>query len=356
MDRAQKQTIKKRAMDYDGIFKEYLQRLSDKAIIAFINSVFKKSYPPDSEVTRLNKEDNLENGKRLADTYIRINDDVFHIELQTKTDKSIALRMFEYGFAAAVQHGKEDLGNNLRLRFPEPTVIYLRSTKNVPDEITVELELPKNNIVNFEIPVKKMKDFDISALVEKEMYPIIPFNAMKYESKFNEEAFLSDLDYISKALIQHVEQGKLLAQEAKDIIKKSFDIAQNVVSELKIQNYEEVIEKMESIDRVEVTDILGMCAEYEKKGEIRGIRKGRAEGKAEGKAEGTVEGKAVVVINMTAKNKNIVDIMEVTELTRERVLSIQERNADLISKRKTQFESRSNRTSAIEKKNPPLVK
>ena len=84
---------------YDRMFKR-IERLSNKAVITFINGVFNKNYPADSTITYNNTEFiNHELKKVVADKILTVNGtDSFHMEATMYDDDEIVVRFLEYGF------------------------------------------------------------------------------------------------------------------------------------------------------------------------------------------------------------------------------------------------------------------
>ena len=57
---------------------------------------------------------------------------MYHIECQSSDDTMMAIRMFEYDLAIALEEQTESR-KEVYVEFPKSCVIYLRSTKNTPD-------------------------------------------------------------------------------------------------------------------------------------------------------------------------------------------------------------------------------
>lgn len=267
---------------YDNIFKGYIQDLSDKVIISFINSMFGKNFPINSKVTRLNKENIREsrgkskNGKKpiFADLYIGIENELFHMEMQTEQDNTMALRMFEYGFYGAYQHGRTETEDGMKLKFPAPVVVYLKSNPNTPNTLKIELELPGGETANFKIPTICMKDLSVKEICEKNLYPIAAFYSFKHFNSKKSEPLKEDIKEMCSALKEAEKKGLLKPSEAGDLIDKTIDIAKRIVKQSKMPDEKEVLKFMDNMETVRVRDTLGVY----KEGEKQGIEKGRTEG------------------------------------------------------------------------------
>jgi hypothetical protein len=93
--------------------------------------------------------------------YIRVVDKEniyeYEIEFQTIYEDSMAIRMFRYGFERAVKIAdyssiKE---GRLKIKLPEPYLIVLEEDKNVQENIFLEIEIPKQDIIKYSCKVLK---------------------------------------------------------------------------------------------------------------------------------------------------------------------------------------------------------
>ena len=95
-----------------------LFNVSKKVLVEMMNSLFHEDYDID------NTEVTFENNEFITDEYDIIRGDLFfkisdnnkpyhyHIELQTKNDKTMIIRMFEYGFNKAKELSKFECNGN----------------------------------------------------------------------------------------------------------------------------------------------------------------------------------------------------------------------------------------------------
>ena len=179
---------------FDRIFKRIIT-LSSPTVINFINGIFEEDYPLDSELTynwTESVDDKLK--KTIADTIITINrTDSFHIEAQMyKDDNSIMLRMFDYGY----NHSKkrpEDIYDDdgircgVRLIFPKQIVIYLDSSKHIPDSYIITLVVEGGKEFSYSVPTIKFQDADMSEVIRKHMIILLPFKLLKIRERFKKE-------------------------------------------------------------------------------------------------------------------------------------------------------------------------
>ena len=216
---------------FDRIFKRIIT-LSSPTVINFINGIFEEDYPLDSELTynwTESVDDKLK--KTIADTIITINrTDSFHIEAQMyKDDNSIMLRMFDYGY----NHSKkrpEDIYDDDgircggRLIFPKQVVIYLDSSKHIPDSYIITLVVEGGKEFSYSVPTIKFQDADMSEVIRKHMIILLPFKLLKIRERFKKE-------YESYTENGDNERLKNIVQELRDIYER--DIIKTIEASFK---------------------------------------------------------------------------------------------------------------------------
>ena len=143
-----------------------------------------------SEIVYINRQDG-EQDKRIVDSAIAvISHDgtrrVFHLECQSSDDNSMMIRMIEYDTQIAIRHNRELSDGNIRIRMPESGILYLRSTDKTPDIMGITIEVPGNRSVSYEMPVVKLKSYDVDSIFEKELYLLIPFYLFNLEGLFDQ--------------------------------------------------------------------------------------------------------------------------------------------------------------------------
>ena len=216
---------------FDRIFKRIIT-LSSSTVISFINGIFEEDYPLDSELTynwTESVDDKLR--KTIADTIITINkSDSFHIEAQMyKDDNSIMLRMFDYGY----NHSKkrpEDIYDDdgvrcgVRLKFPKQVVIYLDSSKHIPDSYIITLVVEGGKEFSYSVPTIKFQDAEMSEVIRKHMIILLPFKLLKIRERFKKE-------YESYTENGDNERLKNIVQELRDIYER--DIIKTIEASFK---------------------------------------------------------------------------------------------------------------------------
>jgi hypothetical protein len=172
---------------FDELFKA-LMRLSDIAVINFINALFDTTHPLDSKVTRQNTEfPKRGGGKLFSDMVITITSPdgrdarSYLIECQIDDDDTMAFRVFEYAFA----FGKQDLQEKdgvLTLRFPQVRVIYLEPTPQTPDVQTLRLEFPDGSW-DYQVKTVKVLGLSIRELMDRKLGLLLPFYVLKIRKR-----------------------------------------------------------------------------------------------------------------------------------------------------------------------------
>jgi hypothetical protein len=250
--------------DYDGIAKYYLDRLSDTEIIKVVKTAFKKDYPPDDRVTRLNVEmhgsgDIKNSDKNVSDYFIMVQDDMYHFEFQTTPDGEIAFRIFNYGVKGASVHNRKDGKDSVLIKLPNPMVFYLKDTKNTPKELEIGLSLPniskidrETNTVYYKVPVIRRRDIT-EAKKLKEMYLpfVLPLYTIKYIGNVTEKTvgqFLRDHKDAIDTAIEMYKSKMITLDMAKNIINNLLRVAEETVEKSDLTDKEGVLKMINAED------------------------------------------------------------------------------------------------------------
>lgn len=173
---------------YDDASRTLLKRCPN-LILPIINEIFNTNYAPTEKVTLLDNEFflNRQNGnqvERITDSNFLVKSIPYHLEFQSSTDGTILIRIFEYDSQIALQNSTLE-GNGLKVKFPNTALIYLRHTKNTPDEMNILIEVPGNSC-GYAVPVIKVQAYSIEEVFEKHLLFLIPFHIFVYEKDFKE--------------------------------------------------------------------------------------------------------------------------------------------------------------------------
>ncbi|MBQ7920301.1 MAG: hypothetical protein IJ324_10230, partial [Lachnospiraceae bacterium] len=185
---------------YDKIFKRILT-LSTKAVVNLINGLFGTNYPENSKLTYNWTEfenDNLD--KFLADTMITVNENnCYHMEAQMENDTDIVFRVFDYCF----QHAKRERvseGGTYILNFPEPKVIYLYSSTEIPEKYTLQLQFGKQGCFNYEVSTFNFLTTSLEDLNQKRLIILIPFQLLKLRKLLSKTRTPETIERLQKLL------------------------------------------------------------------------------------------------------------------------------------------------------------
>ncbi|MBQ9588579.1 MAG: hypothetical protein IJR29_00185 [Butyrivibrio sp.] len=278
---------------YDDAFRT-MEGKCDDILIPFVGHMFGIQYGSGAKVKRLRNEHVIEHEdkadeKRITDSSFEISYNnitkKFHLECESKEyDGTILVRMFEYDSQIARENGEPGL-YKIRFKFPNSGILLLRTSSKAPSVAKIELEMPDQNKISYDVPIMKMSDYDVETIFENRLYMLIPFYIFNYENQLQEmngnKAMLDELilgyRYIFERLEKEQKMGNLSELSLSAIIKLTYRVAYKLT-----RKQEKVQEKVGEVMGGKVLDLP----------EFRIYDQGKAEGKAEGIAEGKAEGLA----------------------------------------------------------------
>lgn len=164
---------------FDDVFRTMVEKMPYLAV-PLINEVFHTSYPENVEITQLRNEHQQENGEIITDCCLKIGRKLYHIECQSTDDITMAIRMIEYDFSIAIENAQKR-GRRYRMEFPKSCVIYLRSNRNTPDSLEIEIVFPDGKIHLYQVPTVKVDNYTKDSIFEKNLLMLLPFYVMRYE-------------------------------------------------------------------------------------------------------------------------------------------------------------------------------
>jgi hypothetical protein len=168
-------------------------------------------------------------------------------------DDSIILRMFEYDAQIALNNARNDWEcGNLYVKFPYSGILYLRSSKKTPSDITTTIEVPGGNTVSYKTTILKLSEYSLDDISKKKLYLLISFLPFNLESDFakiekgDEEAALrvrnvfSDIESVA---LKGLENGELNGSDY-GAISNMFRKVLEHLTEGCVKFQEEVLDKM----------------------------------------------------------------------------------------------------------------
>ena len=222
--------MQKKTPDYDNVFKT-MKSKHKRLFISVINDIFDKEYPLDAKVEVLPSEGYLtesetadgskEIEEQISDFLIKIGSEVYLLECRSYDDGSMAIRIAEYAFIVARQFATWDIGH-ATIPMPRFSVIYVKRTERTPKNTTITFKFSDGQEVNYESENVIIEKFTKEYIVEKRLFPYIPFYIARYEreiaSEGNIENAVSDLEYFRDEMIRLYKAGELSDEELLDLM------------------------------------------------------------------------------------------------------------------------------------------
>lgn len=221
--------MQKKTPDYDNVFKT-MKSKHKRLFISVINDVFGKEYPLDTKVEVLPSEGYLtesetadgskEIEEQISDFLIKIGSEVYLLECQSYDDGSMAIRIAEYVFIVARQFATWDIGH-ATIPMPRFSVIYVKRTERTSKTTKITFTFPDGQEVNYESPNVILEEFTKEYIVEKKLFPYIPFYIARYEKDMISEGSIEnavrDLEYFRNELVRLYEAEELTDHELIDL-------------------------------------------------------------------------------------------------------------------------------------------
>ena len=191
---------------YDITFKRMF-RLSGRMLIKFVNKVFEKNFPLDSEVRFLdpNSEDE-ENAILEKDIYFEICGERFQIEAQSYWD-DMMFRLFEYAVSNPGDGYEKTDDCHAEYRMPKQAVVFLKGKNRKHDKPYITLILPDAQEEEYSVNAVRALSYTPQELVENDLEILLPFQIIRMYNRVNgyksytekkKEKFLSDFKKMCK--------------------------------------------------------------------------------------------------------------------------------------------------------------
>jgi hypothetical protein len=130
---------KQRVLHADEALK-MLFKSDAKALVLFVNSVFKNNYHIDAKVVMEAADfvDSETYDVIIGDMFFTVDGDKYHFEFQTLYDDTMTIRMFEYGTKKSLSDAKaasstRKIGEPIIFTLPCPLVIFLEEHKKIKE-------------------------------------------------------------------------------------------------------------------------------------------------------------------------------------------------------------------------------
>ena len=169
---------------YDITFKKMF-RLSGRMLIRFVNKVFEKNFPLDSEVKFLdpNSEDE-ENEILEKDIYFEICGERFQIEAQSYWD-DMMFRLFEYAVSDHRKSYTKTDAYHAVYRMPKQAVVFLKGKSKRRNKLFIKLILPDDQEVEYSVNSVRALSYTPQELAENDLEILLPFQIIRMYNRVN---------------------------------------------------------------------------------------------------------------------------------------------------------------------------
>lgn len=304
--------MQKKTPDYDNVFKT-MKMKHKRLFVPVINDIFHRNYLPDIKMEILPSEGYLTKSETLdgseeieeqvSDFLIKIGDEVYLLECQSYDDGSMAIRIAEYAFIVGRQYAVWDIGRAV-IPMPGFSVIYIKRTDRTPEKTVITFVFPDGQQVDYGSDNVILAQFTREKIVEKRLFPYIPFYIVRYEkeivSEGNIDQAIEDLTYFRDELLRLHEREELSDAELVDLMGFVNTIITHIANGNKSE--ERLVKVMGG--RVIETESERLMRQGMQQGMRQGVRQGMRQGQAKMIIEiGQEEGMDVTTIMRRLQEK-----------------------------------------------------
>lgn len=298
---------------FDDVYRTIAQKLSC-LIIPVVNETFGTHYNLHADLAQLRNEHLELAGKIITDSIFRIGKALYHLECQSTSDGTMAIRMFEYDFAIALEDARKGK-SPYHVKFPLSAVIYLRQGAKPKNALSLDVEFPDKQTVTYRVPIIHVQEYSLAEIFEKELWLFLPFYIMRYEKQFTamekdqkkRQTMLAEIREMTANL-----DGYATTTASATIYTDLMELTKRIADYL----LKEHPTTKKEVNHIMGGKILELHSEkIFKKGRRSGLLDGRAEGRAEGRAAGLAagEGRLSRLISILLDNGKTDEIRAATE-------------------------------------------
>lgn len=133
----------------------------------------------------------------------------------------MAIRIAEYAFIDAGQFARWDI-SHATIPMPRFSIIYVKRMDKTPRTTTITFTFPDGQTVDYKSDDVILENFTKEKIVEKRLFPYIPFYIVRYEKELategnNIEKAMEDLTYFRDELIHLNQEQELSDGELIDL-------------------------------------------------------------------------------------------------------------------------------------------
>ena len=210
---------------FDDVFRTLLEKCK-KLIIPVINEIFHTDYSLKEDIEVLANEQFFIDGeggdvKRVTDSYLKIRDNLYHIECQSTDDSYMIIRMFEYDVHIALDNVFFDENNVYTIELPQSAVIVLRDNINFGNSLRANLKVPKFSSsdtyyenIQYSVPVCNVAQYSKDEICEKNLLFLTPYYIIRFEKR------LAEINEDANQLNELKAEYQMLYDEIAELAKK----------------------------------------------------------------------------------------------------------------------------------------
>lgn len=270
---------------YDKIFKKVIT-LSNGSVINLINSLFDEDYSSSCTVS-YNWTESVDGKlqRRLSDAIVTVTEPKektegetvdgkisanihrYHMEAEIDRDDEIIFRVFDYGYRNALNnaHSSND-GAEYVLNFPEPKIIYIYSSRQVPDEYELTLDFGTQGTFKYRVQAVKLHTMSIQELNDRKMIILIPFKLLELREGIKKDRSRTNIDALQSLIFdgiigsirKNVELGNITRADGRMLINMT-----KYLYDYLYAHYSELREVTELTDESILLEVEKVEKEYE---------------------------------------------------------------------------------------------
>lgn len=169
-------------------------------------------------------------------------------------DDDMIIRMVEYDFHVALQHGKnQDANKNFTLKFPNSVIMYPGTNDSVSDSLSCTIIFPDGFKHTYSVPVIKIQTYSMEEIRKKHLTLFIPFLLLRFRERLDSKKSPiqpNELTEFTNELIVSLEEevqiGNITTTEFRDYVGLINHAAERIFHE-KTEYQEEVLNVTKSI-------------------------------------------------------------------------------------------------------------
>jgi hypothetical protein len=250
-----------------------------------------------------------------TDMILNINGERYHIEFQTVNDKTMPVRMFEYGFAIAIQEIKSYLTHirdGIELNYPQQYVIFVERDDTIPEhELTMKVRLWDGDVKEYKVPLMRYWEETPESLEAKHLEPLLPLQVFKIRKS---------LKAIADSKKPEAEKAKLIEEKLRDIIKIYTEVTEKIRDwtengeRLTVFHAEQMLEALQHLSEYLYSNYKGYTEIEREAIQMTESKWSFAKVRNESKVEGKVERSKETAQEMFLDGKNITEIRKYSKL------------------------------------------